>query len=66
MSDLENDIDTNCPYCGTVFSVRVDSTGGPRQRFVVDCENCCRPIDVDVSVEDDGYVNLITKREGEG
>ena len=66
MAHLEDDHEINCPYCGTGFSVRVDNTGGGRQSFVVDCENCCRPIEVEVSVETDGYVSLIAKREGEG
>ena len=66
MANLEDDHSINCPYCGAGFSVRVDNTGGSQQSFVIDCENCCRPIEVEVSVEDDGYVSLIAKREGEG
>ena len=66
MRNLEDDHETNCPYCGTAFSIRVDNTGGDRQSFIVDCENCCRPIEVEVTVEGDGYVSLITKRGGEG
>lgn len=46
--------------------MRVDNTGGSHQAFVVDCENCCRPIEIEVTVEDDGYVSLIAKSEGEG
>ena len=46
--------------------MRIDNTAGSRQAFVVDCENCCRPIEIEMSVESDGYVNLVAKREGEG
>ena len=63
---LENDQEINCPYCMAGFSVRVDVTGGRRQAFVVDCENCCRPIEIEADVDADGEVNLIAKREGEG
>ena len=66
MSDLEIDHDTNCPYCMTALSVRIDRTGGDRQAFIVDCENCCRPIEIEVHVDADGYVSLTAKREGEG
>ena len=66
MSYLEEDFSINCPYCGTGFSVRVDRTGGSRQEFIIDCENCCRPIEIELDAEPDGYVNLIVKREGEG
>lgn len=66
MSELQSDHDTNCPYCGTAFSIRIDHTGGARQEFVVDCENCCRPISIEADVDSDGYVSLIAKREGEG
>ena len=63
---LENDQEFNCPYCGEVISVRVDQTGGSRQFFVTDCEVCCRPIDIEVVIETDGYVAMTAKRSGEG
>ena len=63
---LENDQELNCPYCGEVISIRVDQTGGSRQFFVTDCEVCCRPIDIEVDIESDGYVNMTAKRSGEG
>ena len=63
---LENDQEFNCPYCGEVITLRVDRTGGSRQFFVTDCEVCCRPIDIDLDIESDGYVNLVAKRSGEG
>ena len=63
---LESDQEFNCPYCGEVISLRVDSTGGRRQFFVTDCEVCCRPIDIEIEVESDGYIQLTAKRSGEG
>lgn len=63
---LESDQIFNCPYCGAENSTRVDATGGSRQSFVTDCEICCRPMEVEVDIESDGYVNFIVKREGEG
>ncbi len=63
---LESDQELNCPYCSALISVRVDTTGGSRQHFVIDCEVCCRPIEIEVDIDADGYVNFIAKREGEG
>jgi transcription elongation factor Elf1 len=34
-----------CPFCGQEFGVAVDTTT-TTQRFVIDCENCCRPMEV--------------------
>ena len=34
-----------CPFCGQVFELVVD-TSVPSQRFTTDCEVCCRPFDV--------------------
>ncbi len=56
----------NCPYCAAVISVTIDTTAGRRQSFVTDCEVCCRPIEIEVDIDRDGYVNFIAKREGEG
>ena len=66
MSNLESDIEIHCPYCSVAMTVRVDHTAGSRQTFIIDCENCCRPMEIEADTEPDGYVNLIVKREGEG
>ena len=63
---LESIQDLNCPYCAVVNSIRIDQTAGNRQFFVTDCEVCCRPIEVELDIDSDGYVNLVAKREGEG
>jgi len=48
------------------ISLRVDKTGGSRQALVIDCEVCCRPIEIEIDIESDGYVSFTAKREGEG
>jgi transposase-like protein len=37
-----------CPYCGAVVEHTVDLMGGAVQRYVEDCEVCCRPWAVEV------------------
>jgi hypothetical protein len=39
-----------CPFCGQVFDVAFESQDGT-QRLVIDCEICCRPLDVTVECE---------------
>ena len=34
-----------CPYCGELISLWLDSSGGD-QAYVEDCSVCCRPIEV--------------------
>ena len=63
---LEEDHDIHCPYCGAAFSVRIDNTAGSRQEFILDCENCCRPIEVEADIDPDGFTSLIVKHQGEG
>ena len=66
MAALHEDYAFNCPYCMAGQSVRLDPTGGRRQSFITDCETCCRPIEIEIEMEEDGYVHFIAKREGEG
>jgi hypothetical protein len=52
-----------CPYCGQSFWIALDLGGGRRQRFVSDCETCCRPIRFDVHVDPAGEIRLEAKGE---
>ena len=48
---VEQDYPFSCPHCGVELSVRLDRTGGREQQFIQDCENCCRPIQIEVRFE---------------
>ena len=39
-----------CPQCGEEISVIVD-TSVEKQKFIEDCEVCCRPIEIEVEIE---------------
>ena len=39
----------SCPYCGEWITVQVDCSIS-RQRYVEDCQVCCRPIVIDVEI----------------
>lgn len=40
-----------CPYCGEVIDLLIDDSV-ERQRYVEDCSVCCRPIEVEVTVDE--------------
>ena len=52
-----------CPYCGELISILVDDTL-PEQRYVEDCQVCCRPIELDVAVTPNGDV-IVNARSGD-
>ena len=52
-----------CPYCGESMEIEVDLSGGMTQNYVEDCQVCCRPWQVKLHVDTDGYASLELKRE---
>ena len=53
-----------CPYCGESISILVDDTL-PEQRYVEDCQVCCRPIELDVAVAPNGDVTVGARSDDE-
>lgn len=47
---MEVAAELNCPWCGQVNSVSVD-TSQPEQQWITDCEVCCRPFQVTATCE---------------
>ena len=54
----------SCPYCGETISVLVDDSL-PEQSYVEDCQVCCRPIVLDVSVDAAGDIAVQARTENE-
>jgi hypothetical protein len=54
MLDMEP---VQCPFCGQQFELAVD-TSVPSQRFVTDCEVCCRPFEVIAECEGGEILSL--------
>ena len=46
-------IDIQCPYCGESIDIVIDDSAGD-QRYIEDCQVCCRPMVIDVTIDDDG------------
>lgn len=51
-----------CPYCGHVYDLTIDTSAGS-QRFVTDCENCCRPFQVAAECEPGHVLGLDVQPE---
>ena len=54
----------HCPYCGEPIELLVDDSAGD-QRYIEDCQVCCRPISVVVSLDDDGEPHVHAAAEDE-
>ncbi|HET6406619.1 MAG TPA: CPXCG motif-containing cysteine-rich protein [Chthoniobacteraceae bacterium] len=48
--NLVEDVQVQCPYCGEMFAISVDTSQGS---YVTteDCSVCCRPIAFDIACE---------------
>ena len=62
---LEHDENFLCPYCGETNELLVDVSGGPNQRFVVDCAVCCAPIVVRLKFRGETVVSVEVQREND-
>ena len=63
MTEPEEDITFDCPYCMTENTVRIDLTGGRKQQLTHDCEICCHPIVIKLETDVASVVNFDVERE---
>jgi hypothetical protein len=59
-----NEKNISCPYCGEQISILVDDSL-PEQHYVEDCQVCCRPMVLNVSVDAEGDVIVDARSESE-
>jgi hypothetical protein len=55
--------DFNCPYCGEALQIPIDLTGGSKQFFISDCEVCCKPIHIHLSLQGSEIVSFEAEQE---
>ncbi|MBB5209232.1 CPXCG motif-containing cysteine-rich protein [Chiayiivirga flava] len=53
-----------CPYCGESIDIALDGSVD-HQRYIEDCQVCCRPIVLTVSVDADAQVQVSARAENE-
>ena len=56
--------DIECPYCGEWINLVLDTSAGP-QRYIEDCQVCCKPITVNLDVDADGDAMVRVQSEGD-
>lgn len=56
--------DIQCPYCGEDIEILLDCSI-EQQRYIEDCQVCCRPIEFHVTVNYEGepYVTVASENE---
>ena len=52
-----------CPYCGETITVFIDQGGGESQRLISDCDVCCRPIELFVSIGEEDSLDVTAQRD---
>ena len=50
--------EVQCPCCWETIWIDVDPSGGEHQSFIEDCEVCCRPIQYNATIDEDGEVSV--------
>lgn len=56
--------EVQCPYCGEVIEVVIDCSVS-QQEYIEDCEVCCRPINFNVTVDQEGEPFVVVSHEDE-
>lgn len=59
--DWQQPAEVQCPYCGEIFSVTVD-TSVDAAEYVEDCSTCCRPVLFRVECEPGEIVRVFVER----
>jgi len=54
---LESPAVFTCPHCWQPNEIVVDVSAGSRT-LIQDCEVCCNPLELEVSVDDEGAVEV--------
>ena len=54
---VETELEVSCPYCGQGTTL-AQHVWAEASELIIDCEVCCRPMEVFVETDDFGEVNL--------
>ena len=54
---VQNSESVQCPFCGGSSYLQIDCAA-VSQRFVTDCEVCCRPFEVVIECEDGEILSI--------
>ena len=54
----------DCPYCGEPIEILLDASIAS-QNYIEDCQVCCRPITLQVDIDEDGTPQVRATGEDE-
>ena len=54
----------DCPYCGEPNLLAIDVSAGA-QRYIEDCQVCCRPMTVRISIAHEGLPEVWVSAEND-
>jgi hypothetical protein len=61
---LEESVEITCPYCGEPVVLVIDCSV-ESQEYIEDCQVCCQPITLSVTIGEDGLPRVEVRREDE-
>lgn len=60
---MNNEFCFICPYCGEENTIDIDMSAGSNQEFIQDCEVCCRPAEIILTIDREGGITVETKND---
>ena len=61
---IQQEAALQCPYCGEEITITVETAVGD-QSYVEDCAVCCRPIALNIEIDEDGAPLITASKENE-
>ena len=55
-------INIQCPYCWETIDILIDCSVDS-QEYIEDCQVCCRPIQFDILVDEDGLPSVTARSD---
>ncbi|MBE9396240.1 CPXCG motif-containing cysteine-rich protein [Pontibacterium sp. N1Y112] len=62
--NLQEEVSAECPYCGEIITLLVDCSES-KQQYIEDCEVCCRPMNVSVIIDHEGWPQVQLSHEND-
>lgn len=62
--NLLEEVSIFCPYCGESLDILIDGSID-QQEYIEDCQVCCRPMIIQLSISGNGEIRVEAKHEDE-
>jgi len=62
--NLQEPTEIECPYCGERVSLLIDCSVAS-QEYIEDCQVCCQPINLQVTINEQGIPQVEARRDDE-